>query len=62
MRSYTFFHGQIHFSLISTREDVDEETQEWEQAQFKRSGLRPDVNFLSPVATSVYKATPSVQL
>jgi GC-rich sequence DNA-binding factor len=62
MRSYTLFYRQIHFSLISTREDVDEETQEWEQSQFKRSGLRPDANFSTPVATSVYKATPSAQL
>ncbi|KAH9080570.1 GCFC-domain-containing protein [Lactarius deliciosus] len=44
--------------LIADAEDVDEETQEWEQAQIKRSGLRPDDNFSTPVATSVYKATP----
>ncbi|KAI9465519.1 GCFC-domain-containing protein [Lactarius psammicola] len=44
--------------LIADAEDIDEETQEWEQAQIKRSGLRPDVNFSTPVATSVYKATP----
>jgi len=62
MRSYTSFHRQIHFSLISIREDIDEETQEWEQAQIKRSGLRPDDNFSTPVAASVYKATPSTQL
>ena len=43
------------------REDVDEETQEWEQAQFRRSGLRSDDSFSAPVATSVYKATPSTQ-
>lgn len=62
MRSYTLSHRQIHFSHISTREDVDEETQEWEHAQFKRSGLRPDDNLSTPVATSVYKATPSARL
>ncbi|KAH9042156.1 nineteen complex-related protein 2-domain-containing protein [Lactarius pseudohatsudake] len=44
--------------LIADAEDVDEETQEWEQAQIKRSGSRPDDNFSTPVATSVYKATP----
>ncbi|KAF8262278.1 GCFC-domain-containing protein [Lactarius quietus] len=44
--------------LIADAEDVDEETQEWEQAQFKRSGLQPDNSFSTPAATSVYKATP----
>jgi GC-rich sequence DNA-binding factor len=62
MRSCTPFLRQIHFSLISIREEVDEETQEWEHAQFKRSGLRSDDSFSTPVATPVYKATPSTQL
>jgi GC-rich sequence DNA-binding factor len=44
--------------LIADAEEVDEETQEWEHAQFKRSGLRSDDSFSTPVATPVYKATP----
>ncbi|KAI9443190.1 GCFC-domain-containing protein [Lactarius indigo] len=34
--------------LIADAEDVDEETQEWEQAQIKRSGLRSDDSFSTP--------------
>jgi GC-rich sequence DNA-binding factor len=44
----------------SIREDVDEETQEWEQAQFRRSGLQPDDSLSTPAAASAYKATPSM--
>jgi len=39
--------------LIADAEDVDEETQEWEQAQFRRSGLWPDDTLSTPAAALV---------
>ena len=45
--------------LIYIREEIDEETQEWERAQIKRSGLKPDEDSSIPAATRVYKPTPS---
>jgi hypothetical protein len=48
--------------LIHLREEIDEETQEWERAQIKRSGLKPDEAFSAPAATPVYKPAPSTRL
>jgi hypothetical protein len=44
--------------LIYIREEIDEETQEWERAQIKRSGLKPDEDSSVPAKT-LYKPTPS---
>ncbi|KAI0251981.1 nineteen complex-related protein 2-domain-containing protein [Lactifluus subvellereus] len=41
--------------LIADAEEIDEETQEWEHAQIKRSGLKPDEYSSSHAATPVYK-------
>jgi hypothetical protein len=48
--------------LIHVREEIDEETQEWEQAQIKRSGLKLDGASSVPSATPVYKPTPSMRV
>ena len=45
--------------LIYIREEIDEETQEWERAQIRRSGLKPDEDSSIPSTTRVYKPTPS---
>ncbi|KAI9512388.1 nineteen complex-related protein 2-domain-containing protein [Russula earlei] len=44
--------------LIADAEEVDEETQEWERAQIKRSGLKPDENTSASATASVYKPAP----
>lgn len=46
--------------LIYIREEIDEETQEWERAQIKRSGLKPDEGPSVPATTPIYKPTPSM--
>ena len=61
MRSYPSSHYLVDSSLIRIREEVDEETQEWEQAQIKRSGLKPDEDS-SHAAIPVYKPAPSTRL
>jgi GC-rich sequence DNA-binding factor len=45
-------------SLIADAEEIDEETQEWERAQIKRSGLKPDEGTSIAATTPVYKPTP----
>jgi Nineteen complex-related protein 2 len=62
MRSYPSFRHLIGSVLIEIREEVDEETQEWEQAQIKRSGLKPEEDSSAHAATPVYKPAPSTQL
>ncbi|KAI0283947.1 nineteen complex-related protein 2-domain-containing protein [Russula aff. rugulosa BPL654] len=44
--------------LIADAEEIDEETQEWERAQIKRSGLKPDEGPSVPATTPIYKPTP----
>ncbi|KAI0304447.1 GCFC-domain-containing protein [Multifurca ochricompacta] len=44
--------------LIADAEEVDEETQEWEQAQLRRSGLNPDRDPSAPTTTPIYKPMP----
>lgn len=43
--------------LIADAEEIDEETQEWENAQIKRSGLK-DEGPSVPATTPIYKPTP----
>jgi hypothetical protein len=62
MRSYPSSRYLVDSSLIRIRDEVDEETQEWEQAQIKRSGLKLDVDSSSHAATPVYKPAPSTRL
>jgi hypothetical protein len=50
----------VYALLIYIREEIDEETQEWESAQIKRSGLKPDEDPSVPATTPVYKPTPSM--
>jgi hypothetical protein len=60
MRSYPFLCHLIGLVLIHIREEVDEETQEWEQAQIKRSGLKPDEDSSAHASPPVYKPAPSM--
>ena len=50
----------VYTLLIYIREEIDEETQEWERAQIKRSGLKPDEGPSVPSTTPIYKPTPSM--
>lgn len=50
----------IYALLIYIREEIDEETQEWERAQIKRGGLKPDEGPSVPTTTPIYKPTPSM--
>ena len=59
MRLCPSFIHVFDFLLIHVREEIDEETQEWEQAQIKRSGLKLDEASSVPSATPIYKPTPS---
>ncbi|KAH9980300.1 nineteen complex-related protein 2-domain-containing protein [Lactifluus volemus] len=51
-------HREEMQDLIADAEEVDEETQEWEQAQIKRSGLKLDEDSSAHAATRVYKPAP----
>jgi len=62
MRLYPSFAYVVDSWLIHIREEIDEETQEWERAQIKRSGLDPDEVSSAPAATPVYKPAPSTRL
>ena len=57
----SLLHPIFDFLLIHVRDEIDEETQEWEQAQIKRSGMKLD-EASSPSATPVYKPTPSMRV
>lgn len=50
----------VYVLLIYIREEIDEETQEWERSQIKRSGLKPDEGTSVPATTPIYKPTPSM--
>ena len=62
MRLYPFFTYIVDSWLIHIREEIDEETQEWERAQIRRSGLKPDEASSAPAATPAYKPAPSTRL
>jgi hypothetical protein len=59
MRSCLSFTYVVDALFIYIREEIDEETQEWERAQIKRSGLKPDEGTSIAATTPVYKPTPS---
>ncbi|KAI0269805.1 nineteen complex-related protein 2-domain-containing protein [Gloeopeniophorella convolvens] len=44
--------------LIADADEVDEETQEWEQAQIKRSGLKTDDGISPAAVVHAYRPTP----
>lgn len=60
-RSYLSFAFVVDVLLIYLREEIDEETQEWERAQIRRSGLKADEDS-SVRAKTPYKPTPSTLL
>ena len=59
MRSYLSFTYVVDVLIIYIREEVDEETQEWERAQIRRSGLKSDEGSSIAAATPVYRPSPS---
>lgn len=59
MRLYLSFVDVVDALLNYFREEIDEETQEWERAQIKRSGLKPDEESSIPATTHLYRPTPS---